>query len=284
MRKILAIFLLITVGCKSRGADPVKYGDAIASVDTVVIHSRTMNKDLKCVVITPQPRVQDESIRFPVVYLLHGHGGWYANWIIRVPDLKIWADKYGLIIVCPDGEYNSWYINSPVDSSLRFETYIGKEVPEYIDSHYPTIKDRKGRAITGLSMGGHGGLFIGFRQAALFGACGSMSGGVDLRPFSGNWELSKKLGDTAHYPMNWKNYSVTTVVETIPKEPLSIIIDCGTEDFFYKVNHELHEKMIALKIPHEYIERPGKHDWNYWTNAVQYQLLFFSNYFRKNNP
>ena len=251
-----------------------------ATVDTVSIYSNAMNKEFKAVVIKPDTYKKKKS-GFPVVYLLHGHGGWYANWIISVPDLKQQADKYNLIIVCPDGGYNSWYIDSPIDSTVKFETYISKEVPDYIDAHYNTIKDRKARAITGLSMGGHGGLFLGFRQADIFGACGSMSGGVDLRPFPKSWQITQKIGDTLNYADNWKKYSVINVIETYPKDSLAIIVDCGTDDFFYTVNRALHEKMLKLKIPHEYTERPGKHDWAYWRNAVQYQLLFFSNYFRK---
>ncbi len=255
-----------------------------ATVDTISIYSSAMHKDFKCVVIKPVT-VQDETIPLPTVYLLHGHGGWYANWLLKVPELKEMADKYKVLIVCPDGGYNSWYLDSPVDPSVRFETYISKEVPAYIDAHYPTIKDRKARAITGLSMGGHGGLFLGFRHAETFGACGSMSGGVDLRPFPGNWQLSEKLGDTTTNAGNWKSYSVTTIIEKKPVDSLAIIIDCGTEDFFYAVNHALHLKMVQLKISHDYIERPGKHDWAYWENAVKYQLLYFSDYFnssRKN--
>lgn len=72
------------------------------------------------------------------------------------------------------------------------------------------------------------------------------------------------------------------VIENYPKGSLAIIIDCGTEDFFYGINYDLNEKMMKLKIPHDYIERPGKHDWNYWANAVKYQLLFFRTYFDKN--
>lgn len=250
-----------------------------ATVDTVAIYSNAMQKEYKCVVIKPSV-VQNETIPLPVVYLLHGHGGWYANWVLRVPQLKEYADQYRLMIVCPDGGYNSWYLNSPVDASIRFETYISEEVPTFIDAHYPTIKDRKARAITGLSMGGHGGLFLGFRHATVFGACGSMSGGVDLRPFYNNWQLKEKLGDTLSHAANWKNYSVTNVVEQAPAQHLSIIIDCGTEDFFYAVNHALHEKLLQLKIAHEYIERPGQHNWDYWENAVKYQLLYFSNYFK----
>jgi S-formylglutathione hydrolase FrmB len=185
------------------------------------------------------------------------------------------------MIVCPDGGYGSWYLDSPIDPASKYETYISSEVPDYIDAHYPTIKDRKARAITGLSMGGHGGLFLGFRHADEFGACGSMSGGVDLRPFAKNWEISKRIGDSTSFPVNWHDYSVISVIEKKTADSLAIIFDCGTEDFFYPVNHQLHEKMLALKIPHEYIERPGKHDWAYWGNAVQYQLLFFKNYFRQ---
>ncbi len=85
-----------------------------------------------------------------------------------------------MMIVCPDGGYTSWYFDSPVDSTYRFETFVGTEVPEYMDENYRTIADGRGRAITGLSMGGHGGLFLAFRHADLFSACGSMSGALHV--------------------------------------------------------------------------------------------------------
>jgi S-formylglutathione hydrolase FrmB len=128
-------------------------------------------------------------------------------------------------------------------------------------------------------MGGHGGLFIGFRHADEYGACGSMSGGVNLDDSRNRYDIIKRIGDTIKYAENWKNYSVINVVENYPKDSLAIIIDCGTEDFFYESNVELHRKMLSLKIPHEYIERPGKHNWAYWRIAVRYQLFFFKNYF-----
>ena len=258
------------------------YSSFAATVDTVSIYSAAMKKEYKCVVIKPAA-AQNENQSFPVVYLLHGHSGWYANWLIRVPELKDYADQYKLMIVCPDGGFNSWYMDSPLDSTVRFETYISEEVPAYIEKHYPVIKDRKARAVTGLSMGGHGGLFLAFRNAEVFGACGSMSGGVDLRPFPKSWQLSRLLGDTLQHADNWNNYSTINVIEKKPSDSLAIIIDCGTEDFFYAVNKALHEKMLQLKVAHDYIERPGKHDWNYWRNAVKYQLLYFREYFQKMN-
>jgi len=254
-----------------------KFGYA-ATVDTVSISSIAMHKTMKCVVIKPGVYKKKHNT-FPVVYLLHGYSGDFSNWITKVPALKAYADQYQLMIVCPDGDYSSWYFDSPVDAAMKYETYIAKEVPAYIDARYKTIKDRSARAITGLSMGGHGGLFLGFRHAETFGACGSMSGGVDLDAVKKKFDVMKRLGDTIQNKKYWDNWSVINVVEQYPKDSITVIFDCGTEDFFYKDNHHLHEKMLQLKIPHDYIERPGMHNWVYWANAVQYQLLFFNNFF-----
>jgi S-formylglutathione hydrolase FrmB len=252
-----------------------------ATVDTINIFSNAMHKDFKCVVIKPDSYKKKKNF-YPVVYLLHGYGGWYSNWIIREPKLKDYADQYQLMIVCPDGGISSWYFDSPVDSTMKYETYIGKEVPEYIDDHYRTIKDRKARAITGLSMGGHGALFLSFRHAKAFGACGSMSGGVDLNYSRNKFDIMKRIGDTISHADNWIKYSVIHVIENYPKDSLAIIIDCGINDeLFPEANRKLHEKMLRLKIPHDYTERPGKHNWDYWRNSIQYHLLFFRNYFEK---
>jgi S-formylglutathione hydrolase FrmB len=91
----------------------------------------------------------------------------------------------------------------------------------------------------------------------------------------------KRLGDTINNADNWKKYSVPSIIEQYPKDSLAITFDCGTGDPFFSSNHLLHEKMLALKIPHDYTERPGKHEWAYWRNSIQYHLLFFKNYFDK---
>ncbi|HYM94909.1 MAG TPA: alpha/beta hydrolase family protein [Chitinophagaceae bacterium] len=253
-----------------------------ATVDTVNIYSNAMHKNIKCVVIRPDSYKNNKNF-YPVVYLLHGYSGDFSNWIKKVPLLKKEVDDLQLIIVCPDGNFSGWYLDSPVDPSMRYETYIAKEVPAYIDLHYHTIKNRKARAITGLSMGGHGGLFLGFRHADFFGACGSMSGVTDLYFTRNKYDLMKRIGDTIKNADNWKNYSVINVIDNYPKDSLAIIFDCGNEDPFAGINRELHQKMLKLKIPHDYTERPGTHNWDYWGNAVQYQLLFFRNYFNKAN-
>ncbi len=96
--------------------------------------------------------------------------------------------------------------------------------------------------------------------------------------FPKSWEIAKIWDDTINYKTNWGNYSVITIIENKPSQPLAVIIGCRVDDFFYTVNSNLHCKMLELKIQHDYIERPGKHDWEYWRNAVQYQLLYFRSY------
>lgn len=249
-----------------------------AVVDTVSIYSKVMNKSRKCIVVRPFIP-QQKPIPLPTVYLLHGYSGDYSNWISKVPQLREYVDAYQVIIICPDGDYSSWYLDSPIDQSMKYETYVSKEVPAFIDSAYLTIKDRRARAITGLSMGGYGALFIGFRHPEIFGAVGSMSGSVDLRSSKNKYDLSKRIGDTLKQKKNWENYSIINVIDKYPKDSLAIIFDCGVDDQFYADNKKLHEKMQRLNIAHDYIERPGGHSWPYWMNSIRYQLLFFRTYF-----
>jgi S-formylglutathione hydrolase FrmB len=238
-----------------------------------------MRKPIKCVVIKPD-NYKKKDIRYPTLYLLHGYSGAFDNWIKKVPELQKHADTYQMLIVCPDGAYGSWYFDSPVDTNMRYETFIAKEVPAYIENQYRTIKDRKARAITGLSMGGHGGLFLGFRHANFFGACGSMSGALAIEYITNRYRVEKLLGDTSNKDL-YRQYSIIGQMEKKPSDSIAIIIDCGIEDFIIEMSRMTHQKMLQLKIPHDYIERPGKHDWNYWGTAIEYQLLYFRNYFDK---
>jgi S-formylglutathione hydrolase FrmB len=196
-----------------------------------------------------------------------------------VPQLKAHADTYQVLIVCPDGATNSWYFNSPADTTMKYESFVALEVPAFIEAKYRTIRDRRARAITGLSMGGHGGLFLGFRHAGFFGACGSMSGALVIEQITGRqFGMEQRLGDTSNKE-RYRQYSIMGEMEKYGKDSLAIIVDCGTEDFIIEMSRAAHRKMLALKIPHDYTERPGRHDWNYWRTAVEFQLLFFRNYF-----
>jgi len=250
-----------------------------SEVDTVMVASISMNKSIPNIVITPDNySIQKEG--FSVLYLLHGAGDDYTSWVSKVPAIKAYADKYNILIVCPDGGTTSWYFDSPIDKEMKYETYISKELISEIDKKYNTSAKKNNRAITGLSMGGHGAFYLAFKHPDVWGAAGSMSGGVDIRPFPNNWNINKRLGDYSKYPQNWEENTVINMVYRLDGENLKLIFDCGVDDFFYNANKRLHKKLVERNIPHDYIERPGSHNWNYWSNSIKYQLLFFCDFFK----
>ncbi|RYY50816.1 MAG: esterase family protein [Chitinophagaceae bacterium] len=248
-------------------------------VDTAQIWSKANSKTIKAVVIKPVTYSQSAQ-RFPVVYLLHGYGGGYANWITRVPELKNYATIYNLIIVCPDAE-NSWYVNSPAKKQSNFESYVAEELVSYIDANYRTIAEKGRRAIAGLSMGGHGAIMLAIRHKEVFGAAGSMSGALDLEPIMAKYDFSQLTGDTSITHFNWREYGVVEIADSNTIRGLRLIVDCGVKDPFIKDNRKLHAKLLAQHVPHDYIERPGGHNWAYWQNAIAYQLMFFGLFFKE---
>lgn len=253
-----------------------------AEVDTLKVFSQSMNKDVKTVVVLPEGYHQQQDL--PVVYLLHGYGGSYADWVDRAPEVKALADQYSFIIVCPDGGKGSWYWDSPLDSSFQYETFVAKELVDWVDNHYKSKASREGRAIVGLSMGGHGALYLAFKHQEIFGAAGSTAGGVDIRPFPNNWDMAKRLGTYAENPKRWEENTVANMLHLLTPGSLELVIDCGTTDFFHAVNQELHKKMLLNNIQHTFISQPGAHNWDYWRKSIPYQLLFMDRYFAKSRP
>ncbi|WP_241507256.1 alpha/beta hydrolase [Aquimarina sediminis] len=236
-----------------------------------------MNKNIRNVVILPNG-YSTQKEKFPVLYLLHGVGGDYSDWVIKAPKIKEYSDKNNIIIVCPDAGVTSWYFDSPIDDQMNYETYISKELVNFIDTTYNTSPEKNSRAITGLSMGGHGALYLAFKHQDVWGAAGSMSGGVDICQFPNNWDIAKRLGEYSDNKKVWEQHTVTNLIPLL-KGDLKLIIDCGYDDFFFDVNKQFHNKLVKRKIEHDYIERPGKHNWDYWSNAIQYQFVFFNNFF-----
>ena len=252
-------------------------------IDTIKVYSQSMKKNVSALVVIPNGYSESKT-QYPVVYMLHGFSDSYKNgWVSHIKATANYADNYKMILVLPDGGFSSWYFDSPIDSSIRYETFVSKELINYIDSHYNSIKTREGRAITGNSMGGHGAFYLSFKHKDIFGAAGSTSGGLDIRPFPNNWDIAKRLGSFTEYRNNWESNTVINLIPLLKPNSLAIIFDCGSEDFFYKVNCEFHDKLLALKIPHEFISRPGNHGWEYWQISIQSHMLFFNNYFSKLN-
>lgn len=260
--RTLFILLFITI---------LTYPAKAAKVDTVSVYSPSMKKYIKNVVILPEKQKKD----MPVVFMLHGAGGSYKTWTAGPSRIKDFVDQYGLVVICPDGAVTSWYFDSPLDSTMRYETYVTKELTQWANENLPISKDRKKRAITGLSMGGHGAFYLAINHPEQWGNIGSTSGGIDFRNFPDSWNIKLRIGEKDKYPENWENYTVFNHIDKIKKGNFNIYVDCGTEDFFYPMNKAFHERLLYEKIPHEYTDRPGAHNWDYWKNSICYQLMFF---------
>jgi S-formylglutathione hydrolase FrmB len=263
----LFIFCLLVFLCR------VPCDLTAGSADTITVSGPVSFITAKAIVVLPDSyRNSDKS--FPVVYLLHGWSGNYRNWYDKA-DLEPLADKYQLILACPDGGYDGWYIDSPVDTAFRYQTYVAREVVAYMDSHYHTIAHETGRAVCGLSMGGHGAFRILTLYPDSFSMAGCMSGVMELSASTNRYGLNKLLGPFDQFPDRWHDYSCTALVDSLVGKDKNLLIDCGISDRFIKSNRDLHQRLIEAGVAHDYVERPGGHSWDYWIGALEYHLLFF---------
>jgi S-formylglutathione hydrolase FrmB len=258
-----------------------------AKVDTLEIASMVMQKNIRTAVVIPDSYKKSKK-PFPVLYLLHGGTGSFRDWLTKTPDKSLLhrlADQYQLIIVTPDGGPTSYYFNSPLDKTSQYETFISKELLEKIEGTYRTIKERKGRVIAGLSMGGHGAMYISTKHPELYCAAGSMSGVMNIN--TATWKVpadfaklrsenfARLLGPPQDAANPYPEYTAVGRINEFKASGLKLIFDCGVDDFLIDTNRDLHQRLVAGQIPHDYIERPGAHTCVYWENALPYQVLFF---------
>lgn len=288
---LAAMLLMATTACahplpKKEAPKPATVVEkSVCQADTIEVMSQAMARTIKNVVIKPTEcaNADLQEQHYPVLYLLHGAFGCYSDWSEKA-NLDSLANCYHVIIVCPDGQ-DSWYFDSPVDPKMQFETYVSKELVAYIDSHYPTYANRYMRAITGLSMGGHGALFLAFRHPDVFWSCGSMSGNMDITNYPDKWHIKDRLGEYAGNEQRWRDHAVCNLVDQVKACPLqpaqNIIIDDGLNDIFIKNNIALHEQLVEKGIDHDFTVRPGRHSWDYWVNSLDYHMMFFDKAFKR---
>lgn len=259
-------------------------GLSAATVTEVLVPSAGMDKTVPCSVVLPDAYGKEPGRRFPVVYMLHGAGGNHRS----MPNDGViagLADRHGFIAVCPDGAITSWWIDSPIDPTMKYETFVSLELPAYMDANYRTRAEKGGRAIMGGSMGGHGACWNGIRHRDVFGAIGNIYGGVDLRPFPRNWEIWKRLGRIEEHPENWEKFSVVSLAPGLKNGDINLITVVGTGDFFLNVNRYFHDILSANKVEHYYLEARGADDAHsmhtgpFSAYAQGVISRFFANYF-----
>lgn len=246
----------------------------ICAKDIVHIPNKDLQKDLKASVFLPK-KYHSTDKKFPVIYLLHGYSGNHRSWPKIVP-LQKYADSLCIIFVCPDGNYDSWYLDSPVKIKSRFESYIIEAVIPFINQNYRVITEAQGRAISGSSMGGHGALTIFCKHLDLFCAASSISGILDLTFFAENWNIKNVLGEMNNNHTVWAQHSFTGTMTHLQETQKPLLIDCGLSDFALDVNRKAHKKLDSLNISHQYYERPGTHSHTYIQRVFKDHIDFLS--------
>lgn len=152
------------------------------TIEDGTFKSRALGTDMPALVYRPDGSPPDGG--WPVLYLLHGHDGDQNSWrdlgnIEQTLDRLIDTKAIRPIVVVMPGVGNSWYVNSSVvDGPGDFETAVTQDLRSSIEGKYPVRRDREGRSIAGLSMGGFGALHLAYAHDDLYGAVASMSGAI----------------------------------------------------------------------------------------------------------
>jgi len=244
------------------------------------LKSSLMKREMPYRVILPANYEANKTEKFPVVYLLHGLTGHFDNWTDRTK-LVEYAKNYRYIIVTPEGD-NGWYSDSQNIPDDKYESYIIQELIPEIEKKFRAETTRDSRAVAGLSMGGYGSLKFGVKYPGKFVLVGSFSGALRAAQMTEEMAAATKwqalidsiknvygANDSEVRKQNDLFKLVTAKTETDAKNLPFMYIDCGTEDGLVQSNREFVKLLADKKIPHEFRELPGIHDWKFWDSQVQ---------------
>lgn len=258
----------------------------------LTLASAALGRDAKVRVLLPSgyDDALNASVRYPVLYLLHGAGDDQAAWSQNT-DLVGLTKTTPLIVVMPEagkspnsGWFSDWQ-NGPAWESFHIGELIG-----YIDAAYRTIERRDARAVAGLSMGGFGAMSYAARHPELFVAAASFSGAVDMtaagqgeaalfglaHPYFGTPD-DNVWGPYATDETRWRTHNPTDLAPNLRWTSLWLSTGNGVlmpgdnpsgapvEAGVYAMNRNFHDRLDQLGIAHEWHDRGyGTHEWHYW--------------------
>lgn len=210
------------------------------------------------------PAAYDGKKSFPVMYLLHGHGGDETAWgdlgrASQIMDNMIAEGKcVPMIVVMPNGNPTcnaapGWWhegMYTPDGNAFRDrgakasmeESFM--DIVNFVDSHYKTIAKRSGRAVTGLSMGGGHTFGISRMYPETFDYYGLQSA-------------------AARIPQDRAKFD-EQMVRLFGSKPKLYWIAIGKEDFLIQGNTQLRQYLDSKGYPYEYYENDGGHIWRNW--------------------
>ena len=222
-------------------------------------------------VYTPPDYNAAAKKKYPVLYLLHGYSdaanGWTAVGLANVildnliaqqkakPMIVVMTLGYGDLKMLEHG-FRAFSHEELRQRNLdKYRESLLTEVIPQVEREYRARKDRKSRAIAGLSMGGSESLFVGLTSADRFGSIGAFStGGLGEN-------LDQQLAE-----MKTKDASTLNL----------LWIACGTDDHLIETNRKIREWLTSKGIKHTDIETPGAHTWMVWRrNLAAFAPLLF---------
>jgi enterochelin esterase-like enzyme len=240
------------------------------------LYSASLKKSMNVNIFLPPDYSRGNT--YPVLYMLHGYTDNEDKWM---PNLHLEKNANDLIrngiispliIVMPNID-NSFGLNTntiknlpPNFSSGRYEDYLIDELIPYVDAKYSTMRNRSGRYIGGLSMGGWAALHLAFSHTELF----SKVGGHSPALMNDNWL----------YPNFDARAKLDPVVVASEKDlaSLRVYLDCGDRDSFkfYEGCAQLYKALQASGVPSEYHLNNGEHNDTYWESHADDYLLFYA--------
>lgn len=237
------------------------------------------------------PDGYDGRKRFPVLYLLHGHGDAYDDWADPDHgDIREVAKDFPGIVVMPDGD-RGWYVNwwnGGDRESPAWERYHLGELIAVAERRLRIRPGRRWHAIAGLSMGGEGAIFYASQRPGYFGSAASFSGPLSIqRPewpqaFDTQGESHQEVfGDPQAQRFNWTGHNPTALVGNLRHTRLFVAVGDGTPnpqrpEEVRNVTGQLAERELRqhsedfvdsaqdADVEVTYDPHQGIHDWPYW--------------------
>lgn len=244
--------------------------------------SPSLGKQTGCNVIIPE--VPGHEGPFPVFYLLHGLSDDYTMWQ-RKTSLGRYVQMLPLIVVMPDGGRGFY---SDAHEGFAYESALVEDLIPFIDRTFHTVSERRGRAIGGLSMGGYGAIKLALKFPHLFASANGHSGAYQFAHDGWRSEEAEFMRIIGPHGTGGKDdvfalaekFAPTTNRSRLP----ALRLDCGTSDYLLDQSRALHEHLQSLGVPHEYMERPGAHDWAYWDKQLPSTLRFHARHLGISKP
>jgi enterochelin esterase-like enzyme len=228
-------------------------------------HSNALRGQVGFEIYLPQGYAHSGK-RYPVVYFLHGLPAGSRSFRGAAAFAKaLEAAGKPAILVGPqgarDGDSDPEYIDW--GTGRNWETALGRELPRYIDAHYRTIPERRGRALVGLSAGGYGAALVALHRLSAFSVIESWSG--YFHPTNPAGTKSLDLGSKAANRHASAHSFVGSLRRTFARRPTFLAFYVGAQDArFLAENLQLHRELTAASVPHVFEVYDGGHSQSLW--------------------